>query len=270
MLAAYARWLMAGREPVAAFYGGISICGFASFSEYWSRRSGVDPVDLSVLELVSSIVPSGEAKVAIDAGANLGTVSLAMAKAGFDRIYAFEPVPKTYHAFLANLERNPDLAGQIVAEPWGLAAHPGETMFDIRPNSPGQNKMSPATNPIAGALVLRCDMTTVDRYLGKLNGKVALLKIDVEGFECEVLKGADKTLRSGRIQFIYSEVIPQALLDAGSSLEEFGGLLSSYGFEPIVFSPTAPDRLLPTTLHDALSWAGARRNVLFRRKDNRN
>jgi hypothetical protein len=54
---------------------------------------------------------------------------------------------------------------------------------------------------------------------------VALLKIDV--------------LRSGRILCIYSEVIPQALTDAGSSLEEFDSLLSSFGFEPVVISPAA-------------------------------
>jgi hypothetical protein len=83
------------------------------------------------------------------------------------------------------------------------------------------------------------------------------------------LKGAYESLRSGRIQFIYSEVIPHALVDAGTSLDQFDNLLSSYGFEPLVISSAAPSHFVPATLHDALIWAGARRNVLFRQRESR-
>ena len=248
------------------FYDGIRVSGCVSFSEYWARRGGVDPVDVSVLRLVSSIVSDDAARIAIDVGANLGAFSLAMAKAGFDRVYVFEPVLETYGALIANLRLNPDLAGRIAPERCALAAQPGAVTFEIHPKSPGQNKIAPGN--CAGSPTQRCAATTIDRYLSKLDaGSVALLKIDVEGFEGEVLKGADQALRSGRIHFIYSEVIPHALLNAGGSLDEFDNLLSSYGFEPVVISPAAPDHLEPTTLHDALTWAGSRRNVLFRRRE---
>lgn len=271
MLRAYLTWVMTGGRPVVMFYDGVRISEFSSFSEYWLRRTGVDPVDLNILGLVSSVVPSNEKKIAIDVGANLGTFSLAMAKAGFDRVYAFEPIPETHRAFLANLERNPGLSGRIEPEFRGLAAHPGELTFEIHPNSAGQNKIASQHNPVSNSFSLRCAVTTIDCYLEDLDQEhIALLKLDVEGYECEVLKGAEHSLRCGRIRFIYSEVIPHALVDAGSSLEEFDDLLSSYGFEAVIVSPEVHHRLVPATLHDALISAGARRNVLFRRREDGN
>ena len=59
-------------------------------------------------------------------------------------------------------------------------------------------------------------------------GSIALLKIDVEGWEAHVLRGAVQTLP--RTAHVLIEINQWALRKAGSSREEVLGLLQAAGF----------------------------------------
>jgi hypothetical protein len=61
---------------------------------------------------------------------------------------------------------------------------------------------------------------SIDGILAELDGlSVQLVKIDVDGFECEVLRGATALLRDSRPIFMM-ELSPYVLEEHGSSLEE--------------------------------------------------
>jgi hypothetical protein len=63
--------------------------------------------------------------------------------------------------------------------------------------------------------------------------KVDLLKMDVEGFEPQVLAGTRSALRAGRIRAILCELNDWWLRQAGGSAEELFSLICSEGFSDI-------------------------------------
>ncbi|MFA6490151.1 MAG: FkbM family methyltransferase [Candidatus Micrarchaeia archaeon] len=128
-------------------------------------------------------------KVFIDAGANVGAFSLVAARMGARRIYAFEPLFPTYKVLCRNIIAN-GLSGKVVPINCAL----GEAA--------GSGKLSYSTSCDGGASLvalgsrrhaMQVKIRTVDGFMAK-RGRLDFLKIDVEGFEAEVLRGARKTL----------------------------------------------------------------------------
>jgi FkbM family methyltransferase len=129
----------------------------------------------------------------LDIGANIGETSLHFAKNNPDsKVYAFEPMPDTFiklnHNVLLNNFTNIEIYN------FGMG------------NSEGKFYMSiPANNNIAGAKVdlnisegYNIYITTVDNFVffkRKLTS-VDFIKIDVEGFEYNVLLGSINTIKS--------------------------------------------------------------------------
>ena len=75
------------------------------------------------------------------------------------------------------------------------------------------------------------EVSTIDRFL-KLNGEpeVAFLKIDVEGSEADVLRGAALTLMSRRCQAGLIELCPGNLHRVGSSVAELLSVVEQCGW----------------------------------------
>jgi hypothetical protein len=137
--------------------------------------------------------------------------------------------------------------------------------FIVRDKSPGQNKIAPTGEWLDGAVErVRCPLLTLSGAFDRLKiDRARFLKIDVEGYESSVIKGALPVLKLGRVDFIYAEVIPEALLEAGSSVEEFASLLDEAGFEPVTLNHSQ-HQLESVSFAAAMETAGMRRNLLFR------
>lgn len=74
-------------------------------------------------------------------------------------------------------------------------------------------------------------ITTLDAFAAEHKvGIIDLLKIDVQGYELEVLKGASLMLSSGRIRVIVLEVNFAPLYERQASFEEISTFLQSNGF----------------------------------------
>ena len=134
--------------------------------------------------------------IAIDVGANKGGYLWSLSRAvPQGRVFAFEPQPLFYtylkkvcpQAFLRNVQ----------VEPFGLSDRAGVLMLAI----PGSDPTSPAAS-FEEAVKTRephqsyeVQVTTLDSYFEKISGHVGAIKIDVEGHELAVLKGAVNLLR---------------------------------------------------------------------------
>jgi FkbM family methyltransferase len=128
---------------------------------------------------------------AVDAGSFIGTHSIYFAKfCGLRPVISFEANPSTFPILQHNVRRN-GLEGHVLPISKALGASPGRAAIaSADPNNMGSSTVAFTDN---GAI----EVSTIDAELARMQGRlgsVALLKIDVEGSELEVLAGAGETV----------------------------------------------------------------------------
>lgn len=138
-----------------------------------------------------------EESIVLDIGGNIGQTAMMMAKevGSNGYIYSFEPYPDTFRNFKKNLSLNPALSKKIKIENCALGLSPGkENMYqDCKANS-GANRIAHEQLSKANGFT-EVPVSTVDLFVKNSQfNRIDLIKIDVEGFEMNVLKGAYKTL----------------------------------------------------------------------------
>lgn len=130
----------------------------------------------------------------LDVGANVGNYSLALASY-FSQTLAFEPNPGIYPALVANCGRNPSLA--ICPVPVGLSSEYATLRFHLSAeHNSGESSFEPGAGSNSDAC-LSLDVAPGDAYVAD-GQRVALIKIDVEGHELNVLTGLTATLSRDR------------------------------------------------------------------------
>jgi FkbM family methyltransferase len=130
--------------------------------------------------------------VAIDVGANIGLATLLMAeRAPRGRVLAYEPDPRAHEWLAATIAENG--LTQCEAHCLALGDAPGELPFFANPRSATANHLAPPEASLQGATG-QVPVRMLDELAAGLD-RLDLLKIDVEGFEMEVLEGARATLR---------------------------------------------------------------------------
>jgi FkbM family methyltransferase len=160
----------------------------------------------------------------LDIGANIGahTLHLAQLAGPSGRVMAFEPTDYAFRKLSRNLALNPSLASRVEAYHCFLTGNDGARV----PNSIYSSW--PLTKE-AGlhAKHLGREMRTESAQARSLDSilsehadrKVQLVKLDVDGFECDVLRGATTVLRDARPVFVM-ELAPYVLEERGTSLDE--------------------------------------------------
>jgi FkbM family methyltransferase len=155
----------------------------------------------------------------LDVGANVGIVSILQARRGA-RVYAFEPNSDCYRRLVKNIRAN---GLQRLIEPCNVAL--GDRV--------GTGAMLVKKGGTTGGTVIRnggsedadlktIEVTTLDRAVPPGVSRIDLLKIDVEGAEADVLRGAHRVL--GITQRVVIEFHSRALL------QEVRELLAQHGF----------------------------------------
>jgi FkbM family methyltransferase len=165
----------------------------------------------------------------VDVGANQGGWSLVAAGRGA-RVIAFEPVPLTCDRLRANLACNVrEVANRVEVRQSGLGTAKSTARFTADLDV-GNHQLDPQQED--GAAALTVEIVSADDAL-RGTGPV-VMKIDVEGFELAVLKGAREVLSDPRLRAVVMETFrPQraqdpALLLAESLLREHGLLAAGY------------------------------------------
>ncbi|HAS39971.1 MAG TPA: hypothetical protein DCS93_05800 [Microscillaceae bacterium] len=133
----------------------------------------------------------------LDVGACIGDYSVWMARQGY-KCLTFEPVPTNYEILQKNLHLN-DLKDQVHSFPWGLGSRQETVNFEVRPHNKGASKVLREFNPTQTADKNFGTIQSLDGALPQLplnqNDRV-LMKLDVEGMEGEVLKGAEMFIKN--------------------------------------------------------------------------
>ena len=149
--------------------------------------------DLAVSELLFRLIDPGD--LVVDAGANVGYMSVLAATAGA-HVIAFEPNPD----LLPILRENLGARGEVRAVALGAYRH-GAAL--IRPDPAAHNNGLGRLGSHSDAGAVPVQVETLD---SQLDGRaVAVLKIDVEGAEQDVLNGASAALEKRRLRHIIFE-----------------------------------------------------------------
>jgi FkbM family methyltransferase len=152
-------------------------------------------------EDVARISPRLNVNTIFDVGANIGSMTLAYRKRFPDsRLYSFEPVNETFHKLKEATKHD----SKIHCYNMALAARSGSATINIGSKS-GQNSLVVRQQGEVSSQEVR--LITLDDFMNSQEKikQIDILKIDVEGFERDVLKGAEKTLESGKILYIFIE-----------------------------------------------------------------
>lgn len=163
----------------------------------------------------------------IDIGANRGVLALHAARlvgpAG--RAFAFEPHPATFRLLMRHLELNPGLPVRPRQAALGAARrtvpaaphHGHHGQFHLRREAPGGLAI-----PVERAE----DLLAPEDLRGR-----TLVKIDVEGFEWDVLQGMGWILDRPQTSFSI-EVSRDWLAERGTSVDELLAFMARHGFAP--------------------------------------
>lgn len=183
---------------------------------------------------------------AIDVGANIGMLALPLArKVGASRVVAFEPDPANRSRLVRHLALNG--LDQVRVEHHGLGNEARtHRLYQVVGSNAGMNRIvldeqGSDRFPFTEIQVARLD----DLWPGLGLDRVDLLKIDVEGFEHEVLKGAEGTLRAYR-PLLFIELDDDNLRDNGSSAADLLRWLAGRGYTvsaALSGKPMAPEAL---------------------------
>jgi len=140
--------------------------------------------------------------VALDVGANVGAVTLALARftSPTGRVHAFEPGPPNLLRLRANLALNPALATAVTVHAAGVGDAPGELRWQEEAGNPGNAMLG--TDGTHAVPVVTLDDFAAKHSLTRLD----FIKVDVEGMELNVFRGAQQSLKKFR-PVIYFETL---------------------------------------------------------------
>lgn len=225
-------------------------------------RGGSDVPEIRMLDEIIS-----RSRVALDVGAHAGnwTLNLARRIGPTGVVVAYEALPHYGRALSMTLR----LLGVRNAKVRVVAVGDSERTMSLRWRSQDKELLTGRTHiePDAPTSVdvMQIPMVSLDHDLESCGIRpfdVGFVKIDVEGAELEVLRGASTLLSVGR-PVVYLEIEPQWVKRLGHSVEDVFNEMSSHGYQPHLISGSG---LTPTNVDSYLAQYASQRtynNVLF-------
>ena len=176
------------------------------FTGYWVYKKKYLPYGISLKLDITNRFNYNTMDVIFDVGANIGQTFDTM-RADFPqaKIYCFEPIFDTYKLLVENVAKSK----HIVLENFAFGAFEGQQEVRLYENDTSNlNSLKQGVmNKAVTAKTQHVIVKTINAYCVKNNIKhIDILKIDTEGYELEVLKGAESLLSSHSISFILCEV----------------------------------------------------------------
>jgi len=213
------------------------------------RSQGKWPDCDDLLKVLQASRPE-DGGIFVDVGANIGSCTLLVAGQRFTT-HAFEPQPDNLRYLRATLARLP---GSLVSlHPVALGEAPGASIIFRQEGNAGNSVVGVVhpddpTNARDQLEMERnaahIEIHTLDEELwpGSIGPppKILLVKIDVQGFEVKVLKGAQRLLNAGAIAAIKTELASAFLQAQGASQRDLCQIIAQAGFN-LHNNPSGPE-----------------------------
>jgi FkbM family methyltransferase len=172
--------------------------------------------------------------VVLDIGANIGAHTLPLGRCVGEsgRVIAFEPTTMAFERLRRNIGENPELVSRIVTEQVMLCDDDGRTpspllyaSWPLHGDAPRHELHLGVAMETTGAKCRTLDTVMVDRGIDR----VSLIKMDVDGHEMDVLRGARRTLARYRPRIIMELAEYSPVADSDTPNEIFG-FLRGFGY----------------------------------------
>jgi FkbM family methyltransferase len=171
----------------------------------------------------------------VDVGANVGVYALPWAAANPGvTVHAFEPNP-TVHARLARNVALNRLGARVRLHSEALSDRAGTaTLY----GSDDMSSLNQGVNTGRQAAPIDVPLVRLDDALGEEGAPVSLVKIDVQGHELEVLRGAEALISRHRPALIleHEDDLYRSASEAGQRKNDLAALLSHLGYETLYVS----------------------------------
>lgn len=171
--------------------------------------------------------------VFVDIGANVGTYSVLGAGVCGASVKAFEPVRETFLSLKKNIEIN-NLSGWVEAKCIAIGSEKSTVFFTTTHDAMNHVVTDAVEDRNLDMDLISVELDTLDSLLEGVSP--ILIKIDVEGYETEVLRGAKSILKSNSLRAIIIELNGSGELfgfDESLIHEE----LLANGFKPFLYEP---------------------------------
>ena len=162
----------------------------------------------------------------VDVGANIGSYTMLASAVTGAKTIAFEPVSTEFSALEANVALN-DIKNLVDLRKTAVGSKTGTVNF-----TKGWG---------AGSKIIRDDeegtstsITTLDAAIDDKN--IRLIKVDVEGFESEVIKGALRVLSGPSPLALIIELIGLAGYELGIDIKSIHSMITDLGFVPFEYN----------------------------------
>ncbi len=173
-----------------------------------------------------------DASLIADVGGNIGLYScVGAAAAPSIRVVAFEPAPLNLDYLRRNVNTN-GLAERVEVVAAAVSDQPGTARLHL---ADGIGNHSLAAGRANSQTYVDVEVKTIDGYFA--DERLDLLKVDVEGFDVHVLRGAKSRLHGDR-PAVFVELLTERLEEGGAAPQELVTMLcDSYGHVFVVDEP---------------------------------
>jgi FkbM family methyltransferase len=195
-------------------------------AEFMAFPSLFEKVDF---ELVATYLKSGMR--VLDIGANIGAYSILADKSVGPEgtVWAFEPSTESYRRMLKNLHLN---ACHGVHPLQVALSDQADTFLELKADRGfGDAYRYLSTGPSGDGVGEEVPVTTLDSFASKNSvARVDFMKVDVEGGEYRIFRGAQQLLRDSHNVVVMFESDPEWCERAGCKTEDSFNLFRSLGF----------------------------------------
>lgn len=242
----------AGREFVWPYYlGDTSV--LVNTSNPLERAALTGTYDPEVSRHVRRFVRPGD--VCVDGGANVGLVTLLLARAvgSEGRVYAVEPGEVYRERLIRNLQLNPRLGGVVRVAPVGLSDSEGTLRWAPDPRTPYNAAFLCSCEEADGVSL---PVTTLDLLArGEHLTRLDFIKLDLEGMELPAFRGAREVLERFRPAVLFESMeIFRNARGCTDAFRNISSLLAGVGYglhhltEEGALRSVTPERMPDNTL----------------------
>lgn len=193
-----------------------------------AENNGRGSYQLNTIGAFLDYIPQDRRDVLVDIGGHVGLWSMWLARY-FQNIIAYEPIPVLQECFALNVWQDGKKNANVELRKFALGDQTRDIDLSFELDNSGHTHVLPSDEEkhIPAASLVRASMRRLD---DEGIASVGAIKIDVEGFELAVLRGAEETIRKNK-PIICMEQKPHG--SYGWEQYDATRLLMTWGAKPI-------------------------------------